>query len=346
MRGRWHNGADKWPHINQLVKEQKIGILALQETHLTKEEGDALNSTPGFRIHVISSLDPARPNAKGIAIVINKLLLGTTSIKTHVLVPGRAILATIPWQKDSVIRTLAVYAPNDPHSNHTFWELLQSKMRNLPRPDLMLGDFNVVEDSLDCLPPKMDNANSSNSLHQLKVLLRLKDGWRYENTDTLAYTFAQSAFQGGSQSRIDRIYINEELLPFSKDWDISPPGIHTDHQLISARISSKKMPYVGKGRWSMPLHVLKDENLAEQILKLGKTLQTELEKCKDQRTENANPQLAFSSFKEQAIKLCRTSAKKTLPEKRNRLLSQLKATMNDQNLSEEDKRIVGSHIQE
>lgn len=85
----------------------------------------------------------------------------------------------------------------------------------------------------------MDNANSSNSLHQLKVLLRLKDGWRYENTDTLAYTFAQS---------------------FSKDWDISPPGIHTDHQLISARISSKKMPYVGKGRWSMPLHVLKDEN--------------------------------------------------------------------------------------
>lgn len=346
MRGRWHNGADKWPHINQLVKEQKIGILALQETHLTKEDEDTINSTPGFRIQVISSIDPARTNAKGIAIVINKKLLGTSGIKTHVLAPGRAILTIIPWQKDSMIRVLAIYAPNDAQSNQAFWELLQSKLRNLPRPDLMLGDFNIIEDSLDRLPPKTDNASASKALHQLKAHLRLRDGWRYENPDTLAYTFAQSAFQGGSQSRIDRIYINDELLPFSKDWDISPPGIHTDHQLISARISSKNMPYVGKGRWSLPLHVLKDENLAESILNLGKTLQNKIDECEDKRSDIMNPQLAFSDFKTQAIKLCRTTAKKIIPKKRNKLLTQLKTTMNDQNMSDEDKRIVGSHIQE
>jgi len=281
MRGRWHNGANKWPHINQIVKEQKIGILALQETHLTKEDEDALNSSPGFRIHVISSIDPAHTNAKGVAIVINKKLLGTSGIKTHTLVPGRAILTIIPWQKESTLKVLAIYTPNDSLTNQQFWELTQSKLRNLPRPDLLLGDFNVVEDPLDRLPPKTDPFGPISSLHELKSHLRMKDGWRYENPDTLAYTFAQSASQGGSQSRIDRIYISDKILPFSKEWDISPPGIHTDHQIVSARISSKKMPYVGSGCWSLPLYVLKDEKLGEKVIDLGKTLQNEINKSKN-----------------------------------------------------------------
>ncbi|KAG1745583.1 Endonuclease/exonuclease/phosphatase [Suillus occidentalis] len=319
MRGCWHNGANRWPHINQLVKEKKIGVLALQETHLTKEDEDVLNATPGLRIHIISSIDPARTNAKGVAIVINKMLLGTSGIKTHEIVPGRAILTIIPWLKDTPIRILAIYAPNDATTNQRFWELIQMKLRNLPKPDVMLGDFNAVEDSLDRLPAK--------------------DGWRHENPNTLSYTFSQSAYQGGSQSRIDRIYISTELLPYSKEWDIAPPGIHTDHQLVSARISRK-------GRWSLPLFVLKDKDLSEQIITMGKSLQTEIEKCSNQRTDDMNPQLAFSRFKTKAIHLCRTAAKKAIPKKMNQLKSQLKTTLEDESLTEEDKRIIGSHIQE
>lgn len=116
--------------------------------------------------------------------------------------------------------------------------------------------------------------------------------------------------------------------------------------MISAKISNKKMPYVGRGRWALPLHVLKDETLAKEIISLGKTLQNEIEKCIDQRTDESNPQLAFSDFKTKAIKLCRTTVKKSLPKRKNKLLSQLKTTMADPNLSEEDKRIVSLHIQE
>ncbi|KAG1790735.1 Endonuclease/exonuclease/phosphatase, partial [Suillus variegatus] len=198
--GRWHNGTDKWPHINQLIKEKKIGVLALQETHLTKEDEDVLNTTPGFRIHIISSIDPARTNTKGVAIVINKRLLGTSGIKMHELVPGRALLTIIPWHKNTPIRILAIYAPNDALANQQFWELTKLKLRNLLKPDLMLGDFNVVEDSLDRLPPKTDSANASHSLHQLKSHLQMKDGWRHENLSALSYTFSQSTYQGGSQS--------------------------------------------------------------------------------------------------------------------------------------------------
>ena len=43
IRGRFHNGIDKWFHINQLVRDDKIAILALQETHLNQEQTDSIN---------------------------------------------------------------------------------------------------------------------------------------------------------------------------------------------------------------------------------------------------------------------------------------------------------------
>lgn len=87
MRGRWCNGSDKWKHINQLMKDQKLGVLALQETHLTKEEQDTLNLTSDLRLHVISTIDPAHTNTKGVAIVLNKNLVNTSGIKIHELGP-------------------------------------------------------------------------------------------------------------------------------------------------------------------------------------------------------------------------------------------------------------------
>lgn len=210
----------------------------------------------------------------------------------------------------------------------------------------MLGDFNVVEDALDRIPPKADPPGASTALHNLRTHLQLKDGWQSENPDTLAYTFAQSAFQGGSQSHLDRIYLNSELIPFSKEWEVSPPSIHTDHQLVSARISSKQMPFVGRGRWSLPLYVLKDEELTNKVLELGKSLHREINETKDGRTADSNPQLAFSHFKTATIKLCRNTAKKLILKKKNKLLSQLKATLADRNLSEEDRQIVSLQIQE
>ncbi|KAG1760575.1 Endonuclease/exonuclease/phosphatase [Suillus occidentalis] len=341
MRGRWHNGSDKWKHINQIMKENKLGVLALQETHLTKDEESTLNLTPGLRLHIISSIDSAQTSAKGVAVVLNKNLVNTSGVKTHDLVPGRALLVIVPWRKSDTLKILAIYAPNDPQSNQYFWEYLSSKLRGLPHPDIMLGDFNLVEDALDRLPPKQDSQGPTSKLTELRSRLKLRDGWRTEHPDTLQYTFAQSALQGGRQSRIDRIYVKDDLLPFSREWEISPSGLHTDHQMVSARISSKTMPYVGTGRWSMPLYVLKDKQLGDEIMKLGEDLQKQISSSKNPRTAESNPQTAFKYFKDKAIKLCRTSAKKTIPMKKNKLMSQLKATMSDPSLSDEDKRIVG-----
>ncbi|KAJ8580603.1 DNase I-like protein, partial [Rhizopogon salebrosus TDB-379] len=246
MRGRWHQGMDKWLHINQIVREKRIAVLAVQETHLTKNEEDNLNEIFQTNLRIISSIDPERPNVAGVAIVLNKKLTASKDIITHEIKPGRALLVTIPWQKET-LSILAVYAPNDPLDSHNFWEEIRTKLNNLPQPDIMMGDFNIVEDALDRLPPRKDPVHAVESLLRLKFSLDLRDGWRSENPDSSAFSFAQSAAQGGRQSRIDRIYVSEDILPFSKEWNIGPPGMTTDHQLISARISNKRMPYVGRG---------------------------------------------------------------------------------------------------
>src|ERR1700727_1233840 len=35
MRGRFNNGSDKWTQLREIIMSQKIGVLALQETHLS-----------------------------------------------------------------------------------------------------------------------------------------------------------------------------------------------------------------------------------------------------------------------------------------------------------------------
>jgi hypothetical protein len=56
----------------------------------------------------------------------------------------------------------------------------------------MLGDFNIVEDSIDRLPCHSDNHNAVEALQDLKTLLHLEEGWRKSNPNTKAFTYMQS----------------------------------------------------------------------------------------------------------------------------------------------------------
>jgi hypothetical protein len=50
IRGRGPTGNNKWNHINQIMKEQRLGVLAIQEAHLTQEHVDNLHTLFGKRL--------------------------------------------------------------------------------------------------------------------------------------------------------------------------------------------------------------------------------------------------------------------------------------------------------
>jgi hypothetical protein len=77
MKGRTstqldHSAISKWSVIHRVMREKKIGILCLQETHLTEEHETQINTLYSRRLRVINSKDRERPGTSaGVAFVLN-----------------------------------------------------------------------------------------------------------------------------------------------------------------------------------------------------------------------------------------------------------------------------------
>jgi exonuclease III len=117
MRGWYNRGTDKWSHVNQIMREKKIGILALQETHIGQVEVEDIHTWFGECLQIYHTIDPTQPNSKGVAIVLNKNITNIIGVQEFKIMPGRAIMVKIPWHRDKMVTALAIYAPNDGSHN-------------------------------------------------------------------------------------------------------------------------------------------------------------------------------------------------------------------------------------
>jgi exonuclease III len=145
----------RWQEISKVIIEEKIGVCLLQETHISDSQANQLKEKyRAFKI--FTSHDEAKPNSKGVTIILNKRYLQTNDpdIKTFDLIPGRALLITIRWAKMK-ITILNLYAPTiDQASENThFWyalsRLWEDEELRIPKPDIIRGDLNIVEDQID-----------------------------------------------------------------------------------------------------------------------------------------------------------------------------------------------------
>ncbi|KAF9038734.1 hypothetical protein BJ165DRAFT_1407849 [Panaeolus papilionaceus] len=212
----------KWEHVNQIVREGKVDILAVQETHLTTEWAEDLQTRTQWE--------------------------ETCTIE---LIQGRAIIVTIPWKQDKTLNIFAIYAPNETEAQINFWETLEEifNPRNIPKPDVMLGDFNLVENKMDCDPPHKDPQAAVKKLQDFHTKYDLQDLWRRENPEVINFTYLQ--FQNTtnkSQSRIGCIYIKGNSTNLCYDWISRHSGIKSNHKLITVRIEDPMMPFIDKGR--------------------------------------------------------------------------------------------------
>lgn len=155
IRGR---GSDttrqKWTEMNQLVRNNKIDILAIQETHLSDVAWEELNTLFKKQIYIVSSLDTTQPNAKRVAFILNKSTIRWKEAKTTTIVEGQAQLLEILWAENKTLRCVNIYAPNNPQQNENFWKKLKahwSGQRGRSRPQIVLNDMNIVKDALDRL---------------------------------------------------------------------------------------------------------------------------------------------------------------------------------------------------
>ncbi|OJT08309.1 LINE-1 retrotransposable element ORF2 protein [Trametes pubescens] len=317
----------RWMRINQLMRDEKIGVLALQETHLNEERVVALNELFGRHMHVVYSALPGQATgACGVAFALNKRYVDPEKCALKVAVEGRAISLTLPWATERTLRVLNVYGPNVPAQNADFWTGL--RQADVGAVDMLVGDFNVVEEGMDRIPAKQDPVQATEALRELIEALRLHDGWRAENPNTKEYTYLHKAT--GAQSRLDRIYITGRLRCDSADWKHKESGLDTDHKLVTVSLANRRAPFMGKGRWAMPIHLLTDPIMIRMMRALASKLISEIG-AMGVRTEERNPQMMYRDFKIALTSGARARAKEKVPKLQKRLENlreDLKTTLN------------------
>jgi hypothetical protein len=110
----------KWFEINRLTATHSAGIFAIQEIHVADELETSFRHLFSRELEPYHSPSPTSLKAVGMAIVLNKAIARTNGATHHPLIEGGAILAEIPWQANSTLRILVVYAPNNPRDSQLF----------------------------------------------------------------------------------------------------------------------------------------------------------------------------------------------------------------------------------
>ena len=297
---------DKWGEINNVMKRRKIALMALQETHPTEEIQRTIERRFRNSLQIYHSADPDEPGIRnGVSFAINKRLIKPTNVRTRTIMDGRVMIIELPWNGEDTLRVMNVYAPAKNKKKAEFWEnlLQQIELDDEPKLDLVTGDFNIVENpEIDRLVNRgtTDPVAARESFSEFTTALNLADGWRRCHPSKRSYTFV-----GRTQSRLDRIYAREELVPWCSDWKIEHPAVKTDHQLVSVNLTAENMPYLGKGRWHIPTNLLKNKQLKKSTQEYARELQDEVNQAITQDRENANPQIALKKFKTKIVGLYR-----------------------------------------
>ncbi|OJT08964.1 Transposon TX1 uncharacterized 149 kDa protein [Trametes pubescens] len=285
-----------------------------------------MNASPRKRrseIKIFHSPHPDAPTQKeGVAVVLNRKIINADDARMAVVVPGRAIQLSLPWRGSETRHLLCIYAPTSAGvaERRAFYQEVREYYRmrpNSPKPDLMAGDFNNVEDALDRSPATEDAVDASvEDLDDLKTALGLMmiDGWRAVHPETRDFTFQRGTGEARTMSRLDRIYVTRDLARWAREWKIEPVGVRTDHNMVSVMLTAPTDPEVGKGRPVFPLHLLRDRRLAAKMKAKGIEALKKLEDiARDGRTQALNPQTVLCELKKDWMLMARQREKETVP---------------------------------
>ncbi|RXW13780.1 hypothetical protein EST38_g12074 [Candolleomyces aberdarensis] len=214
----------------------------------------------------------------------------------------------------------------------------------------------MVEDSVDRLPTRSDRDGQINALQELKRSAQLIDGWRNENPNQVAYTWSQKNVNREhlnaplSKSRIDRIYINENLLRTTNEWEIrTDHPIDTDHELVSVKYYDLQTPYLGKGRWELPNYLLDHKHFMEEVHKLCSTAVGKAETSTLNRQPFNNPQLVLTDLKREILATAKRVNRENTPKIRAKidcLRNKLNDTLNETTTDDLTKSIEAAKLEE
>lgn len=339
---------EKINEIPNLMRNNKVNILAIHESHYTEDYVAEIVQRFGDTIHIEYSRPIGRSasKAEGVALIFYKPTTNVSGITKVEIIPGRAMVVSTPWHDNDTLKIMVGYAPNDENESKAYWEACDTFFAANPtwKPDIACFDANRVEAAIDRLPAHEDRADVVLAMQAFLRTCDLIDGWRTENPDKIAFTFSQGT-SCPSQSRIDRIYIKKCCYARSRSWDIesaSPDGIKSDHKRVSCEMTTANAPEQGTGRYTVPPYIAKTAPMKKRVNETGTMLMKDmLASSKENRTRERNPQTLWGTWKVSRTKEMRQEAKQRIPKAKKKMAElneELDLVTNNEDLVDEVKQ--------
>lgn len=144
-------------------------------------------------------------SSDGIAFVLNKTLISTYRSKAKEVIPRKAIELQIRWTQGRTVKILGIYAPlqNGREREKFFMNITEHYQRKgQQKPEIILGDFNMVKETIDRAPATDPNDKLLDALDTLKNTLNIKitDGWRATYPYGNKYTWRANQQNGATQA--------------------------------------------------------------------------------------------------------------------------------------------------
>lgn len=279
------------------LKQHRIDIALLQETHLTDAEHVKLKR--GGYSQVFYSSFTSR--GRGVAILINKStpfqLTSTTKDKGGRYIIIRGSIYSQP------ITLVNIYAPN--HDDPQFFRDLFFNIASPPNETFIGGDFNLV------LDPTLDRSSSrqmvlTQATKALKSELKnfgLCDIWRTQNQRLREYSFYSPVHN--SYSRIDLFLVPAAIAHTIPPCEYLARTI-SDHSGLIITIPTT-VPPGSPSRWRFNSYLLNDPEFVEYI-------SNHLEVFFETNQDSASPEMVWESMKAyiRGQIICYTSGKRKI----------------------------------
>lgn len=248
-----------------------VSVLALQETHF---DGDQLTIlTKNFPDLYIVTNDHGRRTGTTIIARKSHVTINLPEDKVFQSADGRCLIVRIN-SSDRALTVGSVYAPADNTSTReSFYRDLTSSLPPEVELDVLAGDWNGTQQVIDRtsdrhMMPAGEQEAFNLLLDHAQPYTDLVDGWRLAHPNTSQFTFDNRNHLGSS--RIDRIYLSDELNNNTVNWLITKSPIPTDHKMVSFSIKAGASQEIkrGPGRWQMNPMILRVQGIREGVVRI------------------------------------------------------------------------------
>ena len=249
---------------SMLEQVQSNLFLNLHETHLNKDEDIPKKLLNYSHIYtVLSSHASEDDRGAGILMFINKT---EEVVDKEEIIPGRLLFVKIKNKTSGLERNIfSFYAKSHAHSTEIkrYMSSIHDKIIDGNLSGIMIvGDFNFVTSLLDRNSSSFTATDNMyrHEWEKLEINLGLLDSFRITNPKRRLYSYTHT--NGTSRSRIDRIYVSNDLQGkiMSSTYD---NVFSSDHKILNLKFAQEID--TGPGQWIFNNTLLEDKVFVDGV---------------------------------------------------------------------------------